>query len=192
MRKAVGKSRHRCSNAPAPLLCCTAACTSIAAQQPTGRTACVGCAASTNITASSPNNWFSRACYSRSSLRDMPRLALMVNAVLPPNPCPDLAGRTRQGRGDPGFQSVPLLGRPPTGSALITEARQTLDPVFLIQPIRLWCKSVAQTSASPMRVETSGCQHRVPNCGRSSTLNRQTAQSELGFCQGSRQRRRNE
>jgi hypothetical protein len=39
-----------------------------------------------------------------------------------------------------GFQSVLLLGRPPTGSALITEARQTLDPVFLIQPIRLWCR----------------------------------------------------
>ena len=29
-----------------------------------------------------------------------------------------------------------------------------------------------------MRVETSGCQHRVPNCGCSLTLNRQTAQSE--------------
>jgi hypothetical protein len=38
-----------------------------------------------------------------------------------------------------------------------------------------------------MRVKTSGCQHRVPNCGRSLTLNRQTAQSELDLANAVRQ-----
>src|SRR5665213_2531581 len=61
-----------------PLLCSTATGTSFGAQQPTGRTAWVGCTASAKITASSVGRWFSwssyvlmnAACFAGSSLRE--------------------------------------------------------------------------------------------------------------------------
>ena len=83
-----------------PLACSTATWVSFAPQQPTGRTAWMGCAASPNSTASPSAKWFSRssyasmnaACRAGSSLRDaaqgkrcsMPRRC--SNAIRPDRP----------------------------------------------------------------------------------------------------------
>ena len=71
-----------------PLLCSTASGTSFGAQQPTGRTAWVGCTASAKITASSADNRFIRAwcalmklaCFTGSSLRE---IALGLRCSMP-------------------------------------------------------------------------------------------------------------
>ena len=45
----------------------------------------------------------------------------------------DRAGRTWQGLADPNFQFVLLLHRQPTGAPFMAEARQALNPIFLVQ-----------------------------------------------------------
>ena len=42
---------------------------------------------------------------------NQPRAAFVVDTAFPRDPGTDLAGGARQGRGDPGFQPFPLLGR---------------------------------------------------------------------------------
>ncbi len=49
------------------------------------------------------------------------------------DPRPDLTCRTRQGRGDPGFQLVLPVRRQSAASTLMVEAGQSLDPVFLVK-----------------------------------------------------------
>src|SRR5271166_6057925 len=65
---------------------------------------------------------------------DQARPALVCDAALPFDPGANLTGRSRQGFADPGLQFVLLLVRQPAGAALVAEARQPLDPIFLIQP----------------------------------------------------------
>src|SRR5271166_2188202 len=65
---------------------------------------------------------------------DQARPALVCDAALPFDPGANLARRSRQGFADPGLQFVLLLVRQPAGAALVAEARQALDPIFLIQP----------------------------------------------------------
>ena len=60
---------------------------------------------------------------------------LVFDAAFTRDPRTNLAGRTRQRLGDPRFQFVLLLCRQPAGAAFMAEARQTLDPVFLIELI---------------------------------------------------------
>src|SRR5271166_716038 len=64
---------------------------------------------------------------------DQARPALVCDAALPFDPGANLARRSRQGFADPGLQFVLLLVRQPAGAALVAEARQALDPIFLIQ-----------------------------------------------------------
>ena len=66
---------------------------------------------------------------------DQPGPGLVFDAALSCNPRTNRAGRAWQRRGDPGFQLVLLLGRQPAGGSFMAKARQTLDPVFLIQLI---------------------------------------------------------
>src|ERR1700675_3275921 len=111
-----------------PLVCSTATGVSFGAQHPTGRTACVGCTASPNRTASSSPSWFRRfsyalikaACLSGSSLHDtafglrcsIPRLA--IPAAAPPEPSASLA--------------QPMQQRDQARAALIDDATFVLDP----------------------------------------------------------------
>src|ERR1700676_4711850 len=111
-----------------PLLWDTATGRPFGPQHPTGRTACVGCTASPNSTASSSPIWFSRfsylwiklACLSGSSLHDtafglrcsIPRLA--IPAAAPPEPSASLA--------------QPMQQRDQARAALIDDATFVLDP----------------------------------------------------------------
>src|SRR5208337_3098915 len=64
---------------------------------------------------------------------DQTRAALICDAAFAFDPGANLARRSRQGLADPGLEFVLLLARQPAGAALVAEARQALDPVFLIQ-----------------------------------------------------------
>src|SRR5271166_846733 len=64
---------------------------------------------------------------------DQARAALIYDAAFPFDPGANLTRRARQGLGDPGLEFVLLLARQPAGAALVAEARQPLDPIFLIQ-----------------------------------------------------------
>src|SRR5271166_3637273 len=61
------------------------------------------------------------------------RTALICDAAFAFDPGANLARRSRQGLADPGLEFVLLLVRQPAGAALVAEARQPLDPIFLIQ-----------------------------------------------------------
>src|ERR1019366_5706041 len=62
---------------------------------------------------------------------------LVFNAAFSRDPRADLAGRTWQCRGDPGFQLVLLFHRQPAAAAFMVEARQTFDPVFQVKLVPL-------------------------------------------------------
>ena len=66
---------------------------------------------------------------------DQPGPGLVFDTAFTRNPRTNRAGRARQRFGDPGFQFVLLLCRQPAGASFMAEARQTLDPVFLIELI---------------------------------------------------------
>ena len=66
---------------------------------------------------------------------DQPGPGLVFDAAFSGDPRADRAGRARQGFRDPGFQSVLLLHRQPTAAPFMAEARQTLDPVLLIEVV---------------------------------------------------------
>ena len=65
--------------------------------------------------------------------RDQARPALIFDAAFLLDPGANLARRPRQCLADPGFQFVLLLAAQTAGAALVAEARQALDPIFLIQ-----------------------------------------------------------
>jgi hypothetical protein len=64
---------------------------------------------------------------------DQPGPGLVFNAALTRDPRANHTGRARQSFTDPGFQLVLLLYRQPAGAAFMAEARQPLDPLFLIE-----------------------------------------------------------
>jgi len=59
----------------------------------------------------------------------------MLNAEFRLDPGANLARRPRQRLTDPGLQRPLLFFAQPANAALVAEARQTLEPFFLIQPI---------------------------------------------------------
>ena len=64
---------------------------------------------------------------------DQARASLIGDAAFAFDPGANLTGRSRQGLCDPGLEFVLLLARQTAGAALVAEARQPLDPIFLIQ-----------------------------------------------------------
>src|SRR5271167_2238115 len=134
-----------------PLLCSTATGTSFGAQQPTGRTAWVGCTASAKITASvvglDEARLFHRVQLARDrggfavfhpqtvQQRDQTGSGLVFDAAFSCDPRTDRAGRAWQRLADAGLQPVLLRHRQPASAPFVAEARQTLDPVVLIQPV---------------------------------------------------------
>src|SRR3954470_21352272 len=65
--------------------------------------------------------------------RDQARPALILDAALFFDPSTNFTRRPRQRLGDPGLQSVLLLVTQAACAALVTEARQALDPVLAVQ-----------------------------------------------------------
>src|SRR6476646_5974689 len=142
-----------------PLLCCTATGSSFGAQHPTGRTAWVGCAASTKITASSADNWFIKAsyplmnaaCFAGSNLREIAvglRCSMPMRcsrAISPdrvwysmPHSRAIHAPTARVVRGRVSAIQTFSLSCCSTVSRqlpVMAEARQTFDPVLLIEVV---------------------------------------------------------
>jgi hypothetical protein len=65
--------------------------------------------------------------------RDQPGSGLVFNTAFTRDPRANRAGRAWQGFGDPGFQLVLLLHRQTATAPFMAEARQSLNPVFLIK-----------------------------------------------------------
>jgi hypothetical protein len=66
---------------------------------------------------------------------DQPGPGLVFNTALARDPRANRTGRAWQSCGDPGYQLVLLLHSQPAAAAFMAEARETLDPIFLIQLI---------------------------------------------------------
>ena len=67
--------------------------------------------------------------------RDQAGPTLIRDATFLLDPGANLARRPRQRPADPDFQLVLLLAAQATRAALVAEARQTLDPLLLVQPM---------------------------------------------------------
>jgi hypothetical protein len=64
--------------------------------------------------------------------RDRAGTVLVFNSEFPFDPGAHFARRSGQRLADPGFEFILLFGRQPATAALVTEARQAFDAVFLI------------------------------------------------------------